>query len=760
MKANIQRQTSTDHNRGTYAKRTQFCLVITVLALAAGLGSALAQGTAFTYQGRLNDNSSPANGNYDLRFTIYDSSGGNTTIGTPVTSSSVPVANGLFTVTLDFGAGVFTGPARWLGIEARPAGGGSFTPLLPRQPLTASPYAVTAGNVTGPVGDAQLSANIPRLNASSTFTGTENFNPGAGAPFTVGSSTKVNNLNADLLDGLDSTAFWKLAGNGGTSPGVNFLGTTDNQALELKVNSSRALRLEPNPSDAPNFLAGASANLVLPGTVGAAVGGGGAAGYPESLPPLGGYLGVGANEIDSDFGAIGGGGNNMIWSNSILSVIGGGALNTVQTNALAATVGGGLYNLVQTNSSFATVGGGLYNQASGPGAFVGGGGFDGNSFDGIGNTAGGAASSIVGGLGNAIPTWDHFSSIGGGFFNQISPPQGVYAANTLGATISGGGLNTNYGSWAAIPGGYQNTAQGNYSFAAGQNAQALHNGTFVWADDSSSAPFASTAVNQFLIRANFTGINRANRLSSEEYFGILTPATNDYGGMYIETAGANSKPFYGYSVQGALSAWSYVDAADANKWKLNVSFGDRLTVTAGGLVGIGTTAPDATLSVNGSADKPGGGSWSSFSDIRLKKNVQPLTGALAKLLALRGVSFEYKDPQKIHELPGQRIGMIAQEVERVFPDWVDAAPGGYKRLTFRGFEALTVEALRELSADKDARIAALEHANAALLAELEAQNRLNARWEARFSELERAVTRLSRTSTTTLAADRELSEAR
>jgi hypothetical protein len=119
-------------------------------------------------------------------------------------------------------------------------------------------------------------------------------------------------------------------------------------------------------------------------------------------------------------------------------------------------------------------------------------------------------------------------------------------------------------------------------------------------------------------------------------------------------------------------------------------------------------APGYTLHVNGEAGKPGGGSWAAASDRRLKKDIQDLKGVLDKLLSLRGVSFEYKDPQAINELSGKQIGMIAQEVERVFPQWIDEGADGYKRLTFRGFEALVVEALRELRDEKDAKIASLE----------------------------------------------------
>lgn len=119
-------------------------------------------------------------------------------------------------------------------------------------------------------------------------------------------------------------------------------------------------------------------------------------------------------------------------------------------------------------------------------------------------------------------------------------------------------------------------------------------------------------------------------------------------------------------------------------------------------VGVGnTTTPAFTLEVIGSAGKPGGGSWSASSDIRLKQNVQPLQSVLERLLKLQGVSFEWKEPAKQGNLFGRQIGMIAQDVETVFPDWVSTGSDGYKTLTFRGFEALTVEALRELKTENE-----------------------------------------------------------
>jgi hypothetical protein len=102
------------------------------------------------------------------------------------------------------------------------------------------------------------------------------------------------------------------------------------------------------------------------------------------------------------------------------------------------------------------------------------------------------------------------------------------------------------------------------------------------------------------------------------------------------------------------------------------------------------------LEMNGDAFKPGGGAWSTLSDGRLKENVNSLSGALDKLLRLRGVSFEWKDPAKHGNLLGTQMGMVAQEVEEVFPEWVGNDLDGTKTLSVRGFEALTVEAFRDL----------------------------------------------------------------
>ncbi len=140
------------------------------LALAAVLGSllvsiqpVLAQGTTFTYQGRLNTNAVPANGFYEFEFSLYTNAAGTgSKIGSTITNTDVGVTNGLFTTALNFGA-VFTGDDTWLATSVRSNGVGSYTALTPLQELTPAPYAIfanTASNLSGTISLAQLPSTV------------------------------------------------------------------------------------------------------------------------------------------------------------------------------------------------------------------------------------------------------------------------------------------------------------------------------------------------------------------------------------------------------------------------------------------------------------------------------------------------------------------------------------------------------------------------------------------------------------------------
>jgi hypothetical protein len=143
------------HGNGQTNKRKTMKKTITIASAAVGLlftlQPAFSQGTAFTYQGRLNTNGSPTSGSYDLSFNVYGTSAGGVPITTGLTNPAVAVVNGLFTTTLDFTSGgplpgIFQGEDVWLEIGARPTGNtGAFQLLTTRQQLTPSPYAIYAG---------------------------------------------------------------------------------------------------------------------------------------------------------------------------------------------------------------------------------------------------------------------------------------------------------------------------------------------------------------------------------------------------------------------------------------------------------------------------------------------------------------------------------------------------------------------------------------------------------------------------------------
>lgn len=132
---------------------------LSVLFLLAFGSAAHAVGTAFTYQGQLSVSGAPADGPYDFEFRLFDAVSGGTQIGGVVlTADDVGVADGVFTVELDFGLSPFDGGDLWLELRVRDgADPGVHTLLEPRQRLTAVPYAVHADYVAaGTVGSVEI----------------------------------------------------------------------------------------------------------------------------------------------------------------------------------------------------------------------------------------------------------------------------------------------------------------------------------------------------------------------------------------------------------------------------------------------------------------------------------------------------------------------------------------------------------------------------------------------------------------------------
>jgi hypothetical protein len=177
--------------------RVVVVLLFVLLALAE---SGAAQTTELTYQGQLQSSSAPANGSFDFEFALFDSGG--TQIGATLTRSGVGVANGIFSVNLDFGSS-FPGATRFLEIRVRPAGGGAYTTLSPRQPLTSTPYSVkslnseNAVNATNAVS-ATTATNATQLGgvAASQFVQTNDARLADARTPTAGSSNYIQNTTS------------------------------------------------------------------------------------------------------------------------------------------------------------------------------------------------------------------------------------------------------------------------------------------------------------------------------------------------------------------------------------------------------------------------------------------------------------------------------------------------------------------------------------------------------------------------------------
>jgi len=120
----------------------RYACALVALGLLLGLApTAGAQTTAFTYQGKLMDGGAPANGNYDMVFSVYTAASGGTFMGS-TTVAGVPVSGGLFTTQVDLGVQRYGTLDLWLQVQVRPAGTATYTTLMPRQRVTGAPYSV------------------------------------------------------------------------------------------------------------------------------------------------------------------------------------------------------------------------------------------------------------------------------------------------------------------------------------------------------------------------------------------------------------------------------------------------------------------------------------------------------------------------------------------------------------------------------------------------------------------------------------------
>lgn len=288
------------------------------ITLNSQFAAARAQGTAFTYQGRLNNNGVATTGLYDFRFRLAADNQGNTYTGSPFLTNGVPVTNGLFTTTIDFGAGIFTGSNYWLEVDVRTNGAGGYAALFPLQAVTPTPYSIMAESASG----------LTSLTVQQNADGAPNLIGGASVNFVSNSivGATIGGGGADYYLGVGSFTN-SVSGSFGTVGG------------------------------------GAANNA---GGIGATVAGG----DYNTAGSNGSFVGGGEQNTVSNFDAIVGGGQQNTNSGQF-GTIGGSYQNIISSSGTGATVAGGTGDAA--NNPYATVGGGVNNIVNGYAATVPGG---------------------------------------------------------------------------------------------------------------------------------------------------------------------------------------------------------------------------------------------------------------------------------------------------------------------------------------------------------------------------------------------------
>lgn len=186
-------------------------LEVACLVLFIAVTNVSAQSQAFTYQGRLTDGPTPANGSYQMEFKLFNALAAGAQQGATITNNSVSVVNGTFTVQLDFSPATpfASGADRWVEISVRkPADPPGFTTLTPRQQITSSPYSIRTLSATA--ADSLSSGCV-------TCVIDAQINSLSGTKITGTVSNATNANNATIAGNITGTVAVANGGTGATS---------------------------------------------------------------------------------------------------------------------------------------------------------------------------------------------------------------------------------------------------------------------------------------------------------------------------------------------------------------------------------------------------------------------------------------------------------------------------------------------------------------------------------------------------------------
>ncbi|MBK9163380.1 MAG: tail fiber domain-containing protein [Acidobacteria bacterium] len=411
-------------------------LLITMAVMAAlFVETIFAQTTEFNYQGSLKDGASAANGNYDFEFALFDAVSGGAQLGSTLSLNSVAVANGVFTVKLDFGS-QFPGAKRFLEIRVRLAGQPGITTLAPRQQVDSSPYAVKSINsdtATNAVTAANATNAVNATNAATATNATNATQLGGVAanqyvvttdprmtdarPPTAGSTNYIQNQTA----GSQATSNFSISGNG--IAGGTLSGNIVNATTQYNIGGSRIL----SNAGLENLFAGENA------------------GQSNTAGNGNSFFGFFAGDLNttgnsnSFFGRNAGGSNTGGASNSFFGNQAGLSNTTGANNSFFGRVAGASNTVGNSNSFFGNQAGDANTTGTN------------NSF--FGNTAGyanttGANNTIVGNAANvSIGNLTNATAIGS--FALVGASNSLVLGSISG--VNGAAANTNVGIGTTAP---------------------------------------------------------------------------------------------------------------------------------------------------------------------------------------------------------------------------------------------------------------------------------------------------------------------
>jgi len=741
-----------------------FLMVVLCLVLCDTL-PAQSIGSAFIYQGRLNDGGSPANGTYDLEFKLFDALIGGSQIGTTKLIEDVNVYDGYFTVPLDFGSLAFNGNTRWLEIGVRP-GTSTTRPkaLAPRQKITPNPYALfSAGsdwrnliNIPGDLADGDDNTTLTEAQVD-VYVANNGF---------LDSASMLNwinlyNVPAGFADGVDDVGTvdtdWSGAGTGkmyaaSTTDKVGIGTTNPLYPLEVVRNATNnilptaAFRTTGSNSAGSIRLENSNGNYF---TLGSAQNDDFALAYNSNISQAGDLL-----RITPD-GHLGLNTNPLYPLHLVANTEYGGYFD----NNVTSGEGYGLYSVADGSGGSDHYG--LYGYAEGAihnfgvyGEAVGGvthygGYFEGDLFasgdTGIGYPAKGFAKLHVlqQGTDDTVSFFDEFSDnspfvikadgrVGIGTPNPDSDAKMHVTSNkeNTGYFISTNTSSDTHVIHAEVTGstGYLDLYNGPkavYGWAAPADHVGIggyfdggHTGVLGVVRPTGNETYYGVRASAEHLTGTGTGTNIGvaswSMFANTNYgvYGHAEGGDTNYG--IIGFAGITGRSYAGYFLgKVALNKTSgnvEVQFQESGEYRCAVGYsitdghmylynGGNVAVKSGKL-GVGTINPSYKLDVEGDIECT---TLHETSDVRLKQNIQPLTQALDKVGKLRGISFQWKEPDGSQDsnTSHRQIGVIAQEVEVVLPELVAENNEGYKSVEYTKFTAVLIEAVKELKAENE-----------------------------------------------------------